>query len=55
MNIPIYSQEEEYASVGHGVGQSQDPTAHDSISQVEDWHTERGLSFKLRGKKQSIQ
>lgn len=52
MNIPIYSQEEEYASVGHGIGQSQDSTAHNSITQVEDRHTKRGLSFKLWGKKQ---
>ena len=46
----IYSQEEEYSSVGHGIGQSQDPTAHDSITQVEDRHAKGRLSFKLMEK-----
>lgn len=49
MNILIYSQEEEHTSVGHGIGQSQDSTSHNSITQVEDRHAKRGLSFKLMG------
>lgn len=47
-SVLIYSQEEEYASVGHGIGQSQDSTSHNSITQVEDRHAKRGFSFKLR-------
>lgn len=54
INIFIYLQEEEYASVGHGISQSQDSTAHNSIAQVEDRHAKRGLSFKLRGKETII-
>lgn len=49
----IYSQEEDYTSVGHGISQSQDSTAHNSISKIEDRHAKRGLSFKLRGEKTS--
>lgn len=43
----MYSQEEKDASIGHSISQSKDPTAHNSIAQVKDWHAERGLSFKL--------
>lgn len=49
MHMLIYSQEEDYAGVGHGIRQSQDSTAHNSIPQVEDGHAKRRLSFKLRG------
>lgn len=46
-------QKQENASVRHGVRQSQDSTAHNSITQVKDGHTERCLSFELvRGKKE---
>lgn len=34
-----YSQKEDDTSVGHGVGQSQNPTTHDSIAKVEDRHS----------------
>lgn len=51
-----YLQKEEYASVGHGIGQSQYSTAHNSIAEIEDRHAKRGLSFKLKGKtKNSVQ
>lgn len=43
-----YSQEEEYACVGHSIGQTQDSTAHNSIAEVEDRHAKRGFSFKLK-------
>lgn len=42
-----YSQEEEYASVGHGISQSQNSTSHNGITQVEDGHTKGGFPFKL--------
>lgn len=45
-----HSPEEDNASVGHGIRQSQDSTAHYSVAQVEHWHAERGFSFKLREK-----
>lgn len=40
-------QEEENSSIGHGVCQSQDSTAHDGISQVEDRHAKRGLPLEI--------
>lgn len=41
-------QEKQYASIGHCVGQSQNPTAHNGIAQIEDWHAKRRLPLKLR-------
>jgi hypothetical protein len=35
------------SSVGHGKSQSQDPAAHDGITQVEGGHAERRFAFKL--------
>lgn len=40
-------QKEDDASVGHGVCQTQNPTAHDGIAEIEDGHAKRGLPFKL--------
>lgn len=45
-----HSQEEDDTSVGHGVGQPQDATAHDGIAQVEDGHPKRRLPFKLHAR-----
>ncbi len=42
-----YSQKEDDTSVGHGIRQSQNPTAHDGIAEVEDRHSKWRLSFKL--------
>ena len=39
------------ASVGHGVGETQDAAAHDRITQVEDRHTKGGMSWVLRERK----
>lgn len=36
------------ASVGHGVGQTQDTTAHDGVAQVKDRHAKRGVALVLR-------
>lgn len=44
----FHLQEKQYASIGHSVGQSQNPTAHNGIAQIEDWHAKRGLPLKLR-------
>lgn len=40
-------QKEDDAGVGHSISQTQNPTAHDSIAEIEDGHAKRGLSFKL--------
>lgn len=42
-----YSQEQEYASVRHGIRQSQDSTAHDSVAEVKHRHSKWSLPFKL--------
>lgn len=53
-SIPQQSRDEFHlhkqndARVGHGVGQTQDPAAHDGITQVEDRHPKRGMSRVLR-------
>lgn len=44
----FHLQEKQYASIGHSVGQSQYPTAHNGIAQIEDGHAKRGLPLKLR-------
>lgn len=44
-------QKEGDAGVGHGVCQTQNPTSHNGIAKIEDRHAERGLPFKLMGKK----
>lgn len=41
------SQKQDNPCVGHGVRQSQDPTSHDRIAQVENRHAKRGFPFKL--------
>lgn len=41
------SQKEDDPCVGHGVRQSQDPTAHDGVAQVEDRHAKWGFALKL--------
>lgn len=42
-------QEEDDASVGHGVGQPQDPAAHNGIAEVKHRHPKGGLPFELHG------
>lgn len=37
------------ASVGHGVGQSQDAAAHDGVAQVEDGHAKGRVALVLWG------
>uniref|UniRef100_A0A0E9WR88 Uncharacterized protein n=1 Tax=Anguilla anguilla TaxID=7936 RepID=A0A0E9WR88_ANGAN len=32
------------SGVGHGIGQAQDPAAHDGITKIEDGHPKRGVS-----------
>lgn len=49
-----HSQEEDDASVGHGVGQPQDAAAHDGIAQVEDRHPKRRLAFELCDKEGTV-
>lgn len=44
---PWHSQEEDDASVGHGIGQPQNAAAHDGIAQIEDGHPKRRLPFEL--------
>lgn len=46
----IYSHKEHEAGVGHGIRQSQNPTAHDGIAEVENRHPKRGLALKLKQK-----
>ena len=36
----LYSQKQNDSGVGHGVGQSQDPAAHNGVAEVEDGHSE---------------
>lgn len=35
-----YSQEEQDSRVGHGIGEAEDATAHDGITQIENRHSE---------------
>lgn len=42
-----YSQEKDDAGVGHGVWQTKDAAAHDSIAQIEDRHPNGGFTLKL--------
>ena len=42
------SQEEEDPCVSHGIGQSQDATAHDGVAEIEHGHSKRCLPFELR-------
>lgn len=40
-------QKQDDPCIGHSVRQSQDSTAHDGITQVEDRHAKWGFALKL--------
>lgn len=40
-------QKQDDPCIGHGVCQSQDPTAHNGVAQVEDRHAKRSFALKL--------
>lgn len=47
----VHLHEKDDPCVGHGIGQAQNPTAHDGIAQVEGGHAEGSRSGVLEEKK----
>lgn len=51
---PRYSHKHGDASVGHGIGKSQDSTSHDGIAQVKHRHTKRRRTRALKNRNSEI-
>lgn len=54
VDMSMYLHKQYDPCVGHGIGQAQDSTAHDGITQVKRRHPKRGVARMLEEKRDTL-